>query len=246
MVWALRRPLQRILDLHAAVIAVSEPAVQAHARYFRADWELIPNGVDVRYFHHRGGRSSTLPTREPRLLYLHRLEPRNHLETLLNAMPEILAHYPDAQLIVAGDGPWGAYYRRRARTLGDHVRFLGQIDDRADQYRAADLYLCPTMRAGFGITLLEAMACGTPLVVADNPGFRWLVDGGSEAVLLPHHDTRAWAKTVVALLADPGRRAAMSAAAVAKAQRYAWPTIAERILAVYARVMREATSGKWR
>jgi phosphatidylinositol alpha-mannosyltransferase len=177
-----------------------------------------------------------LPTRAPRLLYLHRLEPRNHLETLLDAMPEILAHYPEARLIVAGDGPWERYYRHRARKLVDRVRFLGQIDDRPEQYRAADLYLCPTMRAGFGITLLEAMACGTPLVVADNPGFRWVVNGGCEAVLVPHRAAHAWARTVVALLADPGRRAEMSAAGIAKAQRYAWPVVAERILAVYTRV----------
>jgi phosphatidylinositol alpha-mannosyltransferase len=235
-VWALRRPLQHILDLHAATIAVSEAAVEAHARYFMAEWEIIPNGVDVQHFHPHDRAPPTLGAREPRLLYLHRLEPRNHLDTLLDAMPEILAHYPDARLIIAGDGPWRRYYRRRARMLGDHVRFLGRIDDRPDQYRTADLYLCPTMRAGFGITLLEAMACGTPLVIADNPGFRWVVDGGREAVLLPHSDAHAWARTVVALLADPDRRAAMSAAGVAKAQRYAWPTIAERILGVYARV----------
>jgi phosphatidylinositol alpha-mannosyltransferase len=241
--WLLRRPLQRILDLHAAAIAVSAAVVQAHARYFTAEWEIIPNGVDVQYFHPDGRAPPALPTRGPRLLYLHRLEPRNHLDTLLDAMPEILAHHPDARLIVAGDGPWRRHYHRRARMLGDHVCFLGRIDDRPEQYRAADLYLCPTMRAGFGITLLEAMACGTPLVAADNPGFRWVVDGGREAVLLPHADAHAWARMVVALLADPARRAAMSAAGIAKAQRYAWPRIAERILAVYTRVMGESRSG---
>jgi phosphatidylinositol alpha-mannosyltransferase len=234
--WMLRRPLQRILDLHAANIAVSEPVARVHARYFKADWEIIPNGVDLRYFHQNGRPSPITPGRGPRLLYLHRIEPRNHLGTLLDAMPEILERYPEAQLTVAGDGPWGRYYRRRARKLGPHVRFLGRIDDRAEQYRAADIYLCPTMRAGFGITLLEAMACGTPMIVADNPGFRSVVDGGCEAVLLPHDDDRGWARAIIDLLSDPERRAAMQSAGLAKVRRYGWTEIADRILAVYRRV----------
>ena len=62
-------------------------------------------------------------------------------------------------------------------------------------YGDADLYLCPTDRASFGVTLLEAMACGTPLVVADNVGFRSVVRDGVEAVIVPHGDPVIWANT---------------------------------------------------
>jgi len=244
----LREPLQRILDSHAANIAVSKPVADVHAQYFKADWEIIPNGVDLTYFHPNGtdathdhrngnGRSSLKAQPDaPRLLFLHRLEPRNHLGTLLAAMPRILARHPNAQLIVAGHGPLASYYRHRARPLGDRVRFLGHIDDRVEQYRAADLYLCPTMRAGFGITLLEAMACGTPAVIADNPGFRSVVNGGREAVHLPHDNPALWAEAVLSLLASPRRLAAMSAAGVTKARQFAWPLVAAQIVDVYVRV----------
>src|SRR5205814_10192391 len=80
-------------------------------------------------------------------------------------------------------GPWRRYYERRARELGASVRFVGQVfGDRPAYYAAADLYLCPTTIASFGVTLLEAMACGTPMIVSDNLGFRWVIDGGEEAV----------------------------------------------------------------
>jgi phosphatidylinositol alpha-mannosyltransferase len=236
-----RRPLQRMLDLHAARIAVSQPVVEAMSRYFRAEWEVIPNGVDVAYFHPAGRRPPESAPGGPRLLFLHRLEPRNHLGTLLDAMPAILSRYPDARLAVAGDGPWRGYYERQAAPLGPAVEFLGRIDDRPVRYRSADLYLCPTTRGSFGITLLEAMACGTPMVVAEGPGFNALVNGGGEAVRLPHDDSAAWARAVIGLLDDPARRRAMSAAGVAKAARYAWPLVADRVFSVYERVVRHGS-----
>jgi len=232
-----RGPLQRLLDLHAARIAVSAPVVEAMSRYFRADWEVIPNGVDLEHFQPAGRRPPEPGTVGPRLLFLHRLEPRNHLGTLLGAMPDILARYPAARLAVAGEGPWRRYYERQAAPLGRAVEFLGRISDRPARYRSADLYLCPTTRGSFGITLLEAMACGTPMVVAEGPGFNALVNGGGEAVRLPHDDPAAWARTVIGLMGDPARRRAMSAAGVAKAAQYAWPLVAEQVLAVYERVV---------
>jgi phosphatidylinositol alpha-mannosyltransferase len=233
-----RRQFRRLLNLHAANIAVSQPVADAHARYWTASWEIIPNGVDVEYFHPDGRQFSAPPAAGPRLLYMHRLEPRNHLETLLAAMPAILARYPDATLTVAGHGPWGRYYAWRSRSLGSSVRFLGRVEGRPEHYRRADLYLCPTMRAGFGITLLEAMACGTPMIVADNVGFRTVVDEGREALVVPHNAPAAWAEATIGLMDDPAHREAMSHAGRAKALRYAWPLVTQRILEVYERVLR--------
>jgi phosphatidylinositol alpha-mannosyltransferase len=230
-----RRPLQRLLDCHAAAIAVSAPVVAAMSQYFTADWDIIPNGVDTTHFHPCGRAPFAPPShaRGPHLLFLHRLEPRNHLGTLLDAMPAVLRRYPAARLTVVGAGPLRRFYERKAAALGASVRFVGRVDERPSYYRAADLYLCPTMRGSFGITLLEAFACGTPAVVADSAGFRALVNGGDEAVLLPYDDPAAWAETIVALASDPERRAAMGAAGVAKAARYAWPIVAEQVLATY-------------
>ena len=184
-------------------------------------------------------------TDHPRLLFLGRIEPRNGLGTLLDAMPRIRARFPGAVLTVVGDGPWRRYYERRARAgnLGTSVRFVGQVfGDRPSYYRSADLYLCPTTIASFGVTLLEAMACGTPMIVSDNLGFRSVIDGGQEAVIIPKDDPMVWADTTIALLGDPARRAAMGRAGVEKAQRFAWPRIARQELAVYERVLgRSAT-----
>src|SRR5256714_1339878 len=255
--WRLRRRLEQLfragrydlVHVHGglaptlglvAPFAVSQPVVEANARYFDLQWDVIPNGVDTTFFKPNGRRPTDALTDHPRLLFLGRIEPRNGLGTLLEAMPRILARYPRAVLTVAGDGPWRHYYERRARAEGlrASVRFAGQVfEDRPVYYGSADLYLCPTTIASFGVTLLEAMACGTPMVVSDNHGFRSVIAGGAEAVVIPKDDPAVWAETTIALLGDPARREAMGRAGIEKAQRFAWPRIARQELAVYERVL---------
>lgn len=234
-----RRELQDRLDRHAAAIAVSHPVVEAHARYFRAQWEIIPNGVDTQFFRPRRSATPEPGQPGPELLFLGRLDPRNGLDTLLAAMPKVKHRYPEARLTVAGDGPLRRVYERMAAPFGGSVRFVGGVNgDRPDYYSSADLYLCPTTKASFGITLLEAMACGTPLAVSDITGFRELVDGGDEAVLVPKNRPAAWADSIVDLLSDEPRRRRMRAAGLAKAERFAWPRVGDEILSVYHRVLR--------
>ncbi|MFN2572604.1 MAG: glycosyltransferase family 4 protein [Gemmatimonadales bacterium] len=239
LAYAFFRPLlQRRLDRVAACIAVSQPVVEAMSRYFRASWEIIPNGVNVDHFRAPPRAADGVPP-APQLLFLGRLDPRNGLENVLAAMPIVLQHFPRARLTVAGDGPLRRHYQDRAAALGNAVAFVGRVNgERPYYYGAADLYLCPSTKASFGITLLEAMACGTPMVVSDITGFRELIDGGDEAVLVPCGKPDALAHSVVRLLADPQRRAVMAAAGRAKAETFGWARIADRVLAVYERVLR--------
>jgi phosphatidylinositol alpha-mannosyltransferase len=233
----LRRPVQRWLDRIAAPIAVSEPVIAAMSGYFTANWIVIPNGIDTTFFHPvpRNGEDASP---RPQLLFLGRLDPRNGLGTILDAMPSIRHRCPGAELVIAGDGPLRSYYENRARPLGSGVRFLGHVDrERPMLYGTADLYVCPTSKASFGVTLLEAMACATPIIASDIIGFRELIDRGGEAVLVPVDDSQAWADAVVSLLADPKKRRQMGAAGREKSARFAWPEVADRVFAVYEKVL---------
>jgi phosphatidyl-myo-inositol alpha-mannosyltransferase len=232
-----RRTLQRRLDRHAAAIAVSQPVVEAHSRYLKAAWQIIPNGVDTDFFRPQD-RPSAYGSRPPELLFLGRLDPRNGLDTILAAMPAVLVRVPDVRLTIAGDGPLRPVYERMAKSASRQVTFVGRVNgNRPAYYSRADLYLCPTTMASFGVTLLEAMACGTPLVVSDITGFRELVGGGDEAVMVHKHDPAAWAEAIVGLLGDERRRSAMRAAGLTKSEGFAWPRIAEQVMEVYRRVL---------
>jgi phosphatidyl-myo-inositol alpha-mannosyltransferase len=231
-----RRPLQDLLRRFAAAIAVSRCVVQAMSRYFDAEWHVIPNGVDLEVFH-PGGHQERPPT-GPVLLFLGRLDPRNGVGTSLGAMPRVIARCPTTQLVVAGGGPLRQYYERRARRMGVDVRFLGQVyEERASLYRSADLYLCPTTRASFGLTLLEAMACGTPLIASDIPGFRELLSTERSGFLVPSDNPSCWAEAIGGLLGDADQRDNMRKRGLATAQRYAWPLVARQLLAVYHAVL---------
>jgi phosphatidylinositol alpha-mannosyltransferase len=125
-----------------------------------------------------------------------------------------------------------------ARAKGTKVEFVGRVNgNRPAYYSNAQLYLCPTTKASFGITLLEAMACGTPMVVSDITGFRELVSGGSEAVLVPKDDVEAWAREIVALLSNEPERRRMQTAGLAKSAEFAWPKVTEQIFGVYRKVL---------
>lgn len=232
-----RKPLQREFARLSARIAVSEPVVRAFSRYFRGDWEIIPNGVDVEYFHPTGRRPMEL-ARHPQLLFLGRLDPRNGLDVMLAAMPRILERHPATELVVVGDGPLRKWYEHRAEPLGRAVRFVGRVlEERTRFYANADIYVCPTERASFGITLLEAMACGTPMLVSDIIGFRELVNGGAEAELVEPNRADLWADAVSRLLDAPQRRAQMGAAGREKATTFAWERVAAQVMGVYERVV---------
>ena len=231
-----RAPLQHRLDRHAAAIAVSQPVVDAHARYLDADWEVIPNGVDTECF--RPDASLEPPTEEPELLFLGRLDPRNGLDTVLAAMPRILERHPGARLTIAGDGPLRPVYERLARPLGTRVEFVGRVNgNRPAHYARASLYLCPTTKASFGITLLEAMACGTPILASDITGFRELVNREGEAVLVAKNRPDLWALAASELLEDRARLRAMGQAGRLKAERFAWPRITREVMDLYRRVL---------
>src|SRR5438128_1579679 len=151
----LRRLWQPLLDRHAALIAVSQPVVDAMSRYFHARWEIIPNGVDVQFFQPNGRRPTDALARGPRLLFLARLEPRNGLGTLLEAMPGSLGG--DRDPVDRGSGAAGGDGRRRARQ-GGRIRLAARRRAHPRRVRAGDPMMGLALSAGAG--LVGALAYG--------------------------------------------------------------------------------------
>jgi phosphatidylinositol alpha-mannosyltransferase len=116
--------------------------------------------------------------------------------------------------------------------------FTGALrEERAGYYAGATVYACPTTRASFGITLLESMACATPIVCSDIAGFRDVVQDGREAVFTAVDEPTELADSLVRLLDDEALCRRLGRAGTETAARYAWPSVAERVLGVYAGVL---------
>ena len=174
------RLLQRYLDRLDAAIAVSRACLAPLAGRLRSDFRIVPNGVDVEWFG-RGRRLAEFDDGRLNVLWVGRLEPRNGLDRMLSAFA-LARQNVDARLLVLGDGPLLPHYRARVPSeLQEDVHFAGRVvDERPDWYASADVYCAPTRIASFGVTLLEAMAAGTPVLASDIDGFREVLHPGVE------------------------------------------------------------------
>jgi len=125
-----------------------------------------------------------------------------------------------ATLVMVGDGPDRGIAQEEARVLGvaDRVQFLGRIENVAPLLSSADLFLLPSASESFGLSALEALACGVPVVASDTGGIPEVVQDGITGALRPVGDVDAMAIAAIEILADDARWATMSAAASADAR----------------------------
>ena len=218
-----------LLDRVDHRIAVSEPARESAVRYFPGDYELIPNGVLV-------PDKADPGSREERIVFVGRQEPRKGLQVLLRAWPEIHRR-TGTRLRVIGADPLAVrllFARLRVRDEGvDVLGFLSQ-DDLTDELLRAKALVAPSLGGeSFGMVLTRAFACATPVVASDISGYRGVMEPQAGR-LVPPDDPRALAEAVTGLLADePVREGLGRAARVIAEERYSWDTIARRLSEIY-------------
>jgi phosphatidylinositol alpha-mannosyltransferase len=228
-----RRFFQRRLDMLSAAIAVSHSTTVALDRYFDADWRIIPNGIDTDVFHPDAPLPRGMHRDVPTILFLGRFDPRNGLTTLIDSFRRVKSRRLEARLVVVGDGPLRNYYYQQANGDPD-IRFVGAVlEGRPGYYANSVAYACPTTKASFGITLLESMACETPVVCSDILGFRDVVVDGREALMIPCGDRESLADALVRILDDPALAIELGTAGRLNALRYSWPTVTSQVLDVY-------------
>lgn len=233
----LRRYFQRRLDMLSAAIAVSQSTIVALERYFDADWQIIPNGVDTARFSPDAPRPAGMPGDAPVILFLGRFDPRNGLSPLIDAFKRVRGRGRRAKLVVVGDGPLRERYYAQAAGHPD-ITFVGPVlDERPGYYAHSAIYACPTTKASFGITLLEAMACRTPIVCSDILGFRDVVVHGREAWMVPCDQRDALENGLVHLLDDEPLRRRLAETGYERSKAYDWRAVTDQVLGVYGQVL---------
>ncbi len=228
---------QKKLEMLSAAIAVSQSTTVALNRYFAANWRIIPNGIDTDVFHPSASAPPGFPKDVPTILFLGRFDPRNGLSTLIEAFRRVKSQQRKAKLVIVGDGPLREHYYKQA--AGDRdILFVGAVlEGRPSYYAHSSVYACPTTKASFGITLLESMACQTPVVCSDILGFRDVVENGREALMVPCGDRGALADALVRILDDEGLAIELGMSGREQALAYSWPQVTAQVLDVYHHVM---------
>jgi len=255
------RPMKRIYltalcraSVHRAahVIAVSHQTAADLQHFFGAAPHritVVHNGVAARFTPRSAEAQAAFRRRRglpPRyLLYLGTLEPRKNLEQLVRAFAQwravtsAAAH--DVRLVLAGAKGWHyAEIFRSVEALGltEQVLFPGFIpgDELPDWYAAATAFVYPSRFEGFGLPVLEAMACGTPVVCSRAPGVSEVA--GDAALTFPVHDDAAIVAALEVVVNQTAARQALAARGLAQAARFTWRRSAEATLEIYHRCSR--------
>jgi len=226
-------------------IAVSAAARHFIDRYFPGDYKVIPNGVDVD-FYHRAVPIARWKDGTRNLLFVGRLEERKGLIHLLKAYRILRQGDCNCRLLVAGSGPQEREARRYVMTRRlQGVEFLGRVGDeeKAQLFRTCDVFVSPaTGRESFGIVLLEAMAAGAPIVCSDIHGYKGVVRRGEQALLVPPRNAKAIAGALATLLANDDMREAMGRSGLERAQEYSWERVTAKVEDYYGFVIRRLAS----
>lgn len=207
---------------------------------------VIGNGVDPDRFHPMDRRRVLselgLPdTATRRVLAVARLSPEKGLDTLIRAASALPA---DVECLIVGDGPSRSRLTRLARQTGvlARVRFVGERDSSeiANWLNAADLLCCPSRREGCPNVVLEAMACGLPVVASRVGGIPDLVRHDALGVLVPPHDAGALAEALREALRRPWDRQAIARHGRART----WDDVAREVDGVFRRVQESKVEGR--
>lgn len=158
------------------------------------------------------------------------------LSTLISAMPLLLAKYPGARIVVAGEGPLREELTKQAEDLGvgDRLVLTGERCDIPAILSAADIFVLPSVSEGMPISIMEAMAAGRPVVATDVGGVAELVDHNETGLLVPPRTPPALADALAQLALDPKQRAAMGARGQRRiASEFSPQQMAESTAAIY-------------
>jgi len=236
MMLTLSKLAQTAMEKVSARIAVSEAARATLIKHVDGDAVVIPNGVNTAAFTNAKPMFGW-PGANQSIVFLGRGdEPRKGLAVLVEAYPEIRRNHPHIRLLIAGPGEPAETLESLSPADRASVTVLGMVapQDKASVLASGTIYVAPnTGGESFGIVLLEAMATGTPVVASDLEAFSRVLDNGRAGITFKNEDATDLAKVVTELLANPTRRAQLSAQGKLRAAEFDWTVVAQKIVDVY-------------
>ena len=198
----------------SAVIAISKPVAKHLSQDFEVSQNrihLIPNGIDLDRFkianedQRRSIRQNWAMGDTPLIGFIGRLSDVKGIPVLIKAMPLILKEIPSANLMIIGQGPQEALLKKLTQdlSLNSQVRFESAINQTQDLLPAFDVFVMPSLMEGLGLSVMEAQACGIPVVASQVGGLVDLIEEGLSGYLVPVNDPAALADRIIEVLEDP-------------------------------------------
>jgi len=241
-VWSAERAIPWVFR-HSRFVAISESTRD----------DLVRRGVSAEEIEvqHPGIRRPEAPARpiaqrEPLLVYVGRLEAYKRVDWLLEVLARVAPRQPEVRLVVIGRGREAPRLERRARELGvaERVQFAGFVSDaERDVWLArARVCVCASTKEGFGLTVIEANAVGTPNVATRAPGLRDTVRHGETGFLVEARDLEGFAQRVEDLLRDDALAERTSRASLEWSHRFDWKRAADAMQRTLESVVRSGAA----
>ena len=239
-------PMNVLMDVATApratrVIAISSVAERELLRWYPVDEDAlahVPHGVDTERYHPDVGQHPAVCTDQFTLLHVGRLVSRKHVDLALEALAVL--ERDDVELLIAGTGPHHSRLATRAEQLGVTARttFLGFVPDEnlPSLYADSDAVLFLSRYEGFGLTVLEAMAAGTPVIGTPVGGVPDVVTDGEDGLIV-ERDATAVTGAIDRLAETPELTMEMGAKARAVAEQRTWDSVAAKTENVYQDVL---------
>lgn len=165
------------------------------------------------------------------LLFVGNFNPRKNLERLIRAFDRAKEEGISHQLVIAGEQGWKFNRDSVLQGIEHHsdIRFIGYVpdEDMPALYSAAELFLFPTLYEGFGIPVLEAQACGTPVLTSNGSAMPEVC--GESAVFVDPYDADSIAEGILSILNDPKLAASLTEKGLRNVQRFSWAASARRL-----------------
>lgn len=226
----LEQKIMPFIYRNVQVITISESSKKEilEHKLTKTDPIVIHCGVDLNFY--KPGKKSTSPL----ILSLSRLDKIKSLQVFIRSAAKVLESIPHAQFVIAGDGPDKQSLMDLVDRLGltEKIRFLGKVSEleKRELYQKAWVFVNPSMMEGWGITSIEANACGTPVVASNVPGLRDSVNNPHTGFLVPYGDHDRFADRIIALIQNKNFRIQTGKYGVIWSKNFDWDHSAKNFL----------------
>ena len=244
--WLLYYPVERLLSRRTDLLLTMNGEDHRRAQTFHAKRTEMVNGVgiDLSRFTEAAPEQRNAVRRELGLedgdifaFTVGNVIPRKNQSVLIRAAKAL--NDPRFHLFIAGDGPLESELKALAKELGveNQVHLLGFRRDVCCLSSAADIFLFSSRQEGLSVSVMEAMACGLPIVASSIRGNTDLIDSGKGGFLVPSDDSEGFADAIRKILADPGIREQMKRYNLEKIRRYSIESVTEQMARLYESMM---------
>jgi phosphatidylinositol alpha-mannosyltransferase len=235
--------VKSILKYLKTITAVSPAATTYIDHYKHSPVTYIPNGIDLKLYYPTADNTKS---DKQTIVYIGRLEARKGVKYLLKAYAQVAQNHSNVNLVIAGDGPDKLKLEKFAVDQAlPRVRFQGFIsmNDKIKLLQHASLFSAPALYGeSFGIVLLEAMACGIPVVAGDNPGYASVLKDSGRLSLVNPEDTPAFSRQLELMLEDEHLRGVWRQWALKTVKNYEYGKVVDKYEAVYDLALRKTKS----